>query len=529
MQDVILKGGSVVDGTGAAARRADVRVVGGQIVEVAPDLAGGATLDCDGLVVAPGFIDTHSHSDLKLFDEPALPMKISQGVTTEVLGQDGISVAPVRKATGVADTRKQLSGLLGDPRGAAWDWETVADYLVALERLHPAPNVAYLVPHGTLRAYVMGSEARPPTDAELALMCRVLDESLAAGAVGLSTGLIYPPCCYAERAELIALGEVAHRRGGPLVVHMRSESDLILDAIAEMVEVGLKSGCAIHISHWKVAGAENFMRVNEVMRQVEAAQIDGVRITCDAYPYAAGSTLLGAVLPPWAHDGGPAEALKRLADPAARQKMRAELNGAWPQPWDNFWRWTGPEGIVVSDIPSGRHPELLGKTITEASALTGKDALDLTFDLLLDEELGVGMVSHSQSDAVVEQLLCRPYVNVCTDGILGGRPHPRAYGTYPKILARFVREKQLLTLEEAVRKMTSQAAAAMNLQGVGKVAPGHAADLVVFDPETVEDRATFAEPTQLPVGMAHVFVSGRPAAERAERVVSRGAGSVASS
>jgi N-acyl-D-amino-acid deacylase len=515
---LILRGGVVVDGTGGPARRADVRVVGDRILEVGPDLRGDPSIDCGGLVVAPGFIDTHSHSDLKLFEDPRLSMKATQGVTTEVLGQDGISVAPVRT---VADTRRQLSGLLGDPRAAKWDWETVADYLEALRRLQPAPNVAYLVPHGTLRAYVMGSEARAPSDDELDRMCRVLDESLAAGAIGLSTGLIYPPCCYAERAELVALGKITARRGGPLVVHMRSESDYIVDAIGEMVDVGRKSGCAIHISHWKIAGAENFMRVAQVIAAVESAQAEGLRITCDAYPYAAGSTVLGAVLPPWAHDGGPPAALRRLADPETRQKMRAEMNGAWPQPWDNFWRWTGPEGIVIADVPSGRRPEVIGKTLAEAAGAAGAEALDFTFDLLLSEELGVGMVSHSQSEAVNEQLLQRPYVNVCTDGLLGGRPHPRAYGSYPKILARMVREKKLLTLEEAIRKMTSQAASAMNLQKIGRLEPGASADVVVFDPATIEDRATFVEPTQLSVGVAHVLVGGKPAAERPGRVVTR--------
>lgn len=521
MADLVLRGGTVVDGTGAPGVQADVRVVAGKITAVGPDLAskGDEILPCDGLIVAPGFIDTHSHSDLKLFDDPALPMKIEQGVTLEVLGQDGISVAPVRRGSGAAETKKQMKGLLGDAKQASWAWESVADYLGALREARPSPNMAYLVPHGTLRAYVMGADNRAPSTDELRDMEAVLAASLDAGAIGLSTGLIYPPCCYAERAELAALAKVAASRGGPLVVHMRSESDYILDAIAEMVDVGARSGCAIHISHWKIAGPVNFARAAEVVAAVEAAQAGGVKVTCDQYPYAAGSTLLGAILPPWAHDGGPTACLARLHDPAARTRMKADMSAPPPQHWDNFWGWTGPGGIVISDVPSGRRPELLGKTI--AAAAGAVEPLEWALDLLRDEELGVGMISHSQSPTVVEELLTKPYVNVCTDGLLGGRPHPRAYGTYAKILGHHVREKHQLALEEAIRKMTSQAARAMNLGHVGQVAPGFAADLVVFDAGAIRDRATFEEPAQLAEGMKHVLVGGRPAAARGGRVVVR--------
>ena len=521
MADLVLRAGTVVDGTGAPGVRADVRLAGGRIVAVGPDLAqkGDEIIACDGLVVAPGFIDTHSHSDLKLFDDPTLPMKIEQGVTLEILGQDGISVAPVRRGSGAAETKKQMKGLLGDAKAASWAWESVGDYLGALREAKTAPNMAYLVPHGTLRAYVMGADNRAPTADELRDMEAVLAASLDAGAIGLSTGLIYPPCCYAERAELTTLAKVAASRGGPLVVHMRSESDFILDAIAEMVDVGARAGCAIHISHWKIAGPVNFARATEVVAAVEAAQADGVKITCDQYPYAAGSTLLGAVLPPWAHDGGPTACLERLRDAAARTRMRQDMLAPPPQVWDNFWGWTGPKGIVISDVASGRRPELLGRTIADAAG--DKDPIAWTMDLLRDEELGVGMISHSQSPTVVEELLTKPYVNVCTDGLLGGRPHPRAYGTYAKILGQHVRERKQLALEEAIRKMTSQAARAMNLGHVGQLAPGFAADVVVFDAAEIRDRATFEEPSQLAVGMKHVLVGGRPAAARGGRVVVR--------
>jgi N-acyl-D-amino-acid deacylase len=356
----------------------------------------------------------------------------------------------------------------------------------------------------------MGPEDRAPSPAELSAMERELEHGLREGAYGLSTGLIYPPCCYAETGELIALGRVLRRVGDvPVVVHMRSESDRILEATDEMIRVARESGCKLHISHFKIAGRYNAPKADALVGRIEAAQKSGVRITCDQYPYAAGSTLLGAILPPWAHDGGTDATLKRLGDPSARRAMRAEMLEEHDCAWDNFWKWTGPGGITISQIPSGRRSELLGKSIEEAARAGGHtDPLEYALDLLRDEALGVGMVSHSQDEAVVERFLVLPYVNVCTDALLGGRPHPRAYGTYPRLLGRYVRERRVLVLEEAVRKMTSQAAEAMGMSDVGVLAVGKRANVVAFDATRVADTATFAEPIAFPVGIEHVLVGG---------------------
>jgi N-acyl-D-amino-acid deacylase len=280
----------------------------------------------------------------------------------------------------------------------------------------------------------------------------------------------------------------------------------------------------------KIAGRQNFPLVGKLTERFERALKQGLTVTADQYPYTAGSTMLGAILPPWAHDGGPNETLKRLHDPAARRRMRAQMEDTAPQDWDSFWKWTGAEGIVISDVPSGRRPELLGKSILEAARLAGREAeaIEVAFDLLRDEELGVGMISHSQNEACVRAFARLPFVNGGTDALLGGRPHPRAYGTYPRFLGRFVREERLLSLEEMVRKLTSQAARAMNLRGVGEVKPGYAADLAVFDAARIEDRATFAEPMASPEGISYVVVRGQVAVEageptgiRAGRVVRR--------
>jgi N-acyl-D-amino-acid deacylase len=377
-----------------------------------------------------------------------------------------------------------------------------------------------------VRAGAMGLEARKPDAAELARMVELVGRAMDEGALGMSTGLIYPPCCYADTDELVALCTKVAQKSGVFVVHMRSESDHILGALDEMIEVGRRSGVHVHLSHFKIAGRDNWARVGEMLERVHAAQAAGVRITADQYPYVAGSTMFGAILPPWAHDGGSERTLERLASPDERARLRAAMEKPGPNDWDNFWQWTGPSGIVIADVPSGRRPEVMGKTVAEAADAAGKEPIALAFDLLLSERMGVSMISFSQSEAVVARVMQEPYVNVCTDGLLGGRPHPRAYGTYPRILGRYVREQKVLTLEEAVRKMTSQAADAMHLGDRGRLAPGQVGDVVVFDAGEIIDRATFADPLQLAVGVVHVAVAGvavvengRPTGARPGRAV----------
>lgn len=503
--DLVLRGGEVVDGSGSPRFRADLGLRGGRIARVADSLAGEPSLDCSGLVVTPGFIDTHSHSDVKVLADPLIPMKLKQGITLEVFGQDGISVAPVTPADRPS-WRQKLTGLLGD-FGVEWSWSSVREYLARLAGVHPAADVAYLAPHGALRQVVMGGGARRATAEERGRLQEGLRRALAEGACGLSTGLIYPPCCYADTAELIALGEVLAPTGAPLVVHLRSESRRILEAVREMLEVARVSGCALHVSHLKIAGRANWGAAEEVVALLEAGRSEGLTVTADQYPYAAGSTLLGAILPPWAHDGGLEAALDRLRTVGGRARLREALLDPAAD-WDNFWSWSGPEGIVIADVASGRRPELLGRSLAELAAATGKDPVEAVFDLLLEERMGVAMFSYSQDESVVERFLGLGWVNVCSDGLPGGRPHPRTYGAFPRILGRYVRERSRLGLEEAVRKMTSQAATAFGFLDTGLVHEGFRANLVVLDPATVADRASFEDPLQPPVGILHVMVGG---------------------
>lgn len=512
--DLVLRGGRVVDGTGAPAREADVAVAGGRVVEVGSGLRSAQAIDCEGQVVAPGFIDTHSHSDVRVLAAPTLPEKLCQGITLEVLGQDGISVAPVDESER-EPRRQKLTGLLGD-FGVEWTWSSVADYLGRLQAARPAQDFAYLVPHGALREMVVGNEDRQASDAEIHAMCQRLRRAIREGACGLSTGLIYPPCCYADVTELISLGRTLAEADRPLVVHMRSESDAILEAFGEMVHVADASGCAVQISHLKIAGRGNWKYAEELVAAFHAAQKRGLRITADQYPYAAGSTLMGAILPPWMHEGGSARAVVRLRELELRPRLRAEILATEPAGWDNFWAWGGPESIRIADVASGRHADLVGLSLSDAADRSGCDPLDFTLDLLRDESLGVSMISFSQDEGVVERFMQLPFVNGCTDGLLGGRPHPRAWGSFPRVLGHYVRERGLLSLEEAVRKLTSQAADAMGFADVGRIAVGQRANLVVFDPETVVDRATYEDPLQFPLGIRDVIVGGGIAVRNGE-------------
>lgn len=510
--DRVLAGGRVADGRGGPLRALDIGIAGDRIAAVAPAPApfrdaAGEVVDCAGLVVAPGFIDAHSHSDLHLFADPALPMKTAQGITCEVLGQDGLSVAPLRDED-VPRVRRALAGLDGDPPGLDWSWRTVAQFL---ERVHAAPTASdfcYLVPHGQLRRAVAGDQNRPLTPAERDRLQGVLREALQQGAAGFSTGLIYPPGCFADAEELAAIGAVLAEFDRPFVAHIRSEGDRVLESIDEFLAVGRATGCPLHLSHIKIAGRANWLKQDAMLDALEAARDEGLAVTADLYPYTAGSTTMAALLPPWVHDGGPDAAVARLADPAERRRIEAAIRAPGPSDWENFWAWSGPEGIVIADIPSGRHPEWVGRTLADAAG--DRDPLDFALDLLRDEALGVAMISHSQDPEVVCRFWARPWVCGGTDGLLGGRPHPRAYGAFPRMLAWLTRERRLTGLSEAVRKMAGLPAAIFRLHDLGTVEEGKRANLVVFDPERVADRATWADPRRYPDGIPLVLIGGRP-------------------
>ena len=507
--DSLLYGGTLLDGRGGEPLDVDIAVTGGRVVAIEPwgqipRARAGDAIDCRGLIVCPGFLDTHSHSDLKVLTEPDLPMKVSQGITLEVLGQDGVSVAP-QSAARRPQMARTIAGLDGTYDG--WDWTDVGGYLDAVRAARPGVHVAYLVPHGNIRLDAVGPDDRPATPDELAAMVRALEVGLDQGAIGLSTGLIYPPCCYAQTDELIALGRVLTRYDRPIVVHMRSESDYILEALDEMVEVGRQSGCRVHISHFKIAGRRNWSKIDAVLARFDAAAAEGIRLSADQYPYTAGSTMMGAILPPWCHAGGVERTLGLLTDADSRARIRDAMLDEEPQPWDNFWSWAGAEGVFVADVASGRRPELIGRSIADISAALGQDPVLAALDLLRDEAMGVSMIAFSQSEDVIAALMAHPLVNGCTDGLLLGKPHPRCYGAFPRIL-RLNREKNILPLPKLIQKLTRQGAEALTLPSRGVIALDRVADIVAFDADKVMDLATYQSPRQRSVGLPHVLVAG---------------------
>jgi len=506
--DVIIKNGTVIDGTGNPWFKADLGVKDERIVEIGRLNRAEAeiVLEAKDLVVCPGFIDMHSHSDLMWLANPRAEAKIMQGVTTELLGQDGISVAPVSKPN-IEVIKGLWSGVMGRAE-VEWDWSTIGEYLSRFERQGVAVNVATYVPHGNVRIEVMGMEDRSPTDSELKLMKELVEESMKDGAVGLSTGLIYVPCIYAKTDELIELCKVVAKYSGIFGVHMRNEGDQLIESVQEVISIGEKSGTPVQINHFKAAGEKNWGKVAEAFKIIEEARAKGVDITCDQYPYTAGSTTLTAILPPWVREGGVNKIIQRLKDPEQRLRIKKDIQTGVPG-WDNQVAYGGWDGIIITSVASRKNKGLEGKTISEIAQLQKKSQADAAFDLLIEENTDVGMVIFCMTEQDVRTVMKHHIQMVGTDGLLGdGKPHPRAYGTYPRILGKYVREEKVLTLEEAIRKMTSFPAQRLGLKDRGLIMEEMYADVVVFNPKTIVDVATYENPIQYPIGVEYVLVNG---------------------
>ena len=518
MIDVLIRGGKVIDGTGAPWFRADVAIQDGKIAAVErrpitdqnrqPEGAAAATvLDATGCFVTPGFVDPHTHSDLPLLVNPPAESQVRQGVTTVVIGNCGSAPAPVGPLNGAFLNRRIGERAAG--QGLRRDWRTFGEYFDRLRRQGVAVNVAPLAGHATLRGEVMGMEHRPPTADELAAMCRLLDEALDDGVFGLSTGLIYPPSSYADTDELVALSEVAARRGGLYFSHIRGEGDTLLDAVDEAIEIGRRAELPVQIAHHKAARPPNWGKTVQTLEMMQAARAAGVDVAYDAYPYIASSSGLGSLLPDWAHEGGAPALLARLRSPVERERVVAGIHE----------RAAGIEGwhtIIVSWVPTAAHKNWEGQTIEQIGDTLGLSG-EQTVAHVLDTLGGAAhMVYFQLNEADVRRVLAHPLGMIGSDGSVAapygplseGKPHPRSYGTHPRVLGHYVRDLGLLTWEEAVRKMTSAPAQRLGLAAKGIVRPGLDADLVVFDPATVSDRATFDEPHQYPDGIEHVLVNG---------------------
>jgi N-acyl-D-amino-acid deacylase len=519
MTDLLFDNARIVDGTGAPWFRGSVAVEGDRIAAVSrestPDIDADTVIDAADRVVAPGFIDTHSHSDMELFSDPTLAPKLRQGITTEILGQDGFSMAPMHREGGAEEWSKQLGALAGSV-DVDWTWGSVGDYFDAVEANGVAPNVALLVGHGTVRFNVLGMADRAPTAEELTEMGDLVSEALSDGALGFSTGLIYTPCTYADTHEV---GELAARlapAGKPFIAHVRSEGRWIWEALDEFVDIGADEGVPLHLSHFKVGGGAQHGTADRANHLLEAARDRGVDIAAEQYPYTAGSTMLSAVLPPWVHAEGPDKTLETLAGEEARERIRRDIEEWRIDGWENIGALAGWENVVIANVETAANEAVEGASVAEIAAERGTEPVETVCDLLIEEELGVSMTLHLLEEADVREIMTNERVCIATDGLFGGKPHPRVYGTYPRVLGRYVREENLLTLEEAVRKMTSLPARGMGLDRKGVIRPEMDADLVVFDPTTVESRATFERPRQYPTGIDHVVVNGELAVRDGE-------------
>ena len=525
MFDLKISNGLVVDGSGQAAYSADIGVVGDRIVAIGDlrDCESSQTIDAGGQVVAPGFIDMHTHSDLSVVYDRNANSKIHSGVTTEVVGNCGIGPAPIRE-----ENRGQLIDYLGTrligsiPVKIELPWTSFREYLQFLENNPPALNIAPLLGQGVVRIAVMGFAKGNPTPQELKEMQRLVDMSMAEGALGLSSGLVYLPGEYSSTEEIGELCKSIRPYKGIYCTHMRTESDGIMGAIDEALRIGEAGGVPVHISHMKLLSQNMLGKTDLVLERLARAERDGIEVSYDVYPYTAGLTSLSACMPPWIFEGGVEKMIQRLGDPAIRVRLRQEIADGLPG-WQNFVKSAGGwEKFFVSSVRSEENKVLEGKFITEIAELQGKDPFDAAFDLLIAENGRVQMNYYAMREEDVITFLQQPQAMIGSDamslsaeGILAyGKPHPRSFGTPTRLLARYVRELKALTLEDAIHKLSSRPARRLGLGGRGLIRQGYYADIVVFDPDQVQDQATYNEPKQYSTGIDAVIVNGRVAVSK---------------
>ena len=509
MSSFLIRGAQIVDGSTREPFRADIAVENGIITEVSPSIKGGGkiVIEADGLVAAPGFIDIHSHTDLTIFKHPLAQSKALQGVTTEVVGNCGIGAFPVndeRRSVLIDYLKMHDFHLPSD--GLSWNHFT--QYADQLDRIGLGLNLAPLAAHGALRIAVLGAEDRIPSDKELERMKTLLSDSLEQGAWGLSTGLIYPPGSFAKTEELVDLAKILAHSGALYASHIRGEGTTLMEALEEAIAIGKKSGARVEVSHLKAMGKENWGRGKEALLKLEKARQNGVDIGADQYPYEATSTSLTALVPSWAHAGGVSELLKRLSSPETTERLQTEILREMNQRG-------GPSRIVISEIGSEKNIALSGKSVVQIAELWNCAPETAVMRLLLEEKAAVGAVYFSLSDEDVAVILSSDQVSVGSDGTgmdakedLGTSTHPRSYGTFPRILGVYAREKGLLSMAKAVHKMTGLAAGRLGFKDRGFIKPGFTADLVLFDPLTIKDRSTFDHPHQYAIGVVYTWVNG---------------------
>ena len=510
--DLIIRNGRVIDGSGRPAFNADVAIKGDRIARIGN--LGGArakrTIDARGQIVAPGFIDMLGQSETYLLIDPRGMSKVMMGVTTEITGE-GESIAPLNdrilKEQEDFNRRYKLTV----------DWRTLGQYFHRLEKQGAGVNLGTFVGATQIREFVIGYDDRPPTPSELEKMRKLVADAMKDGALGVSTSLQYVPARFAKTDEIVELAKVAHQYGGIYITHQRSEANAIDDSMKEVFEIARRANIPVEIWHFKTAYKKNWGRMPEMLRRIAAARRQGLKITADVYPYVAGSTSLSACLPPWALAGGTDRMITRLKDPQTRARLKREINTD-AKDWENIYLGSGGQsGILIGSVTNRDLEEWQGKRLSEIAAGQNKDPLDALLDFIIADHGQTGAIFFMMQESDMQAALKSPFVSICTDSgaratdgpLAGSKSHPRGWGTYPRILGRYVRDQKLMSLEFAIHKMTGLPAANLSLQNRGLVRDGYFADVTIFDPKTVIDRATFEEPNQYPVGINFVIVNGQ--------------------
>lgn len=520
MFDAVITGGLVIDGTGNTPRQNDVGIKDGIIVEIAQDLSAETTvvIDATNKMVTPGFIDVHSHCDLVPFMSGSIrESRIRQGVTTEIVGQCGLGSAPHLER--MEDWRSYLTPILG-PGPLTWNWQDFSMFLRELNQVEKPNNLAVLIGHGAVRAQVLGLNNVMPSAKETTAMSRIVDDAMSQGALGISYGLAYLPGMFAPKQELVALSSVVAAHQGIMMVHIRSHSRQVREGMAEALAVAKDSGVKLQISHMRsYANLDYGITAEELIEMVEQARTDGVDVTFDEHPYKAGSTLLSQVLPPWAKEGGSTEIVRRLKDPQLRAKLKEDLSDRGPDypGWDNFVGMVGWSNIMISSVTNQQNKWAEGQTATQLVSKTGlkhsklvSEIIDSIAELLISEDCRCSMVVQNLfAEEDIIALLKHPLCQIGSDGIPTGKPHPRLFGTYPKFLGEYVRDKNTMTWAEGVKRITGDPAQRLNLAKRGFIKTGYLADLVIFDPNKINAPEDYNNPSQLPLGINYTLVNGQ--------------------
>ena len=517
--DLILRGGDIYDGSGGDPFVGDVAIDGDTIVALGDIGDASATIEIDvkGLAVAPGFVNMMSWANESLIEDGHSQSDIRQGVTLEIMGE-GNSMGPLNDAM-----KAEMAEWQSDIRYDV-EWTTLAEYLEFLERRGISPNVASFIGSATPRRYVIGNDDRPPTPAELDEMRAIVRVAMQEGALGVASSLMYPPGLFADTDELIALSEVAAEYDGMYISHMRDEGAHMIAAIDELLTIAREANIRAEIYHLKSSGQPNWHLFDEAITMIEDAQEEGLEITADVYTYPAGATGLNVTIPPWVQEGGFAASLERMSDPVLREQIIREMNTPSDE-WENMFLAIGsPDNILMVGFKSEALKPLTGKTVAEVAAMRGTSPEETILDLIIEDGSRIGTVYFSQSEDIVRRVVGLPWVSFNSDAaslapegvFLKSNPHPRAYGSFARVLGKYVREENVLTLQEAIRKLAALPAQTLRIDKRGELKPGFFADIVVFDPAKVQDHATFVEPHQYSTGMVHVFVNGEQVLEDGE-------------